>query len=68
MLLRSSLMVFTGILSKIFVKRKLYLHHVVAMIIVGIGLTVVAVLAYVYNEKDIIEDDELEPAESTNNS
>jgi drug/metabolite transporter (DMT)-like permease len=64
MLLRSSLMVFTGILSLIFTKKKLYVHHAIAMAIVAIGLSVVAVLAEVYKEKDLIENNEFEAAEA----
>lgn len=58
-------MLFTGILSKMFTKKKLYIHHLIAMIIVGLGLSVVAVLASVYKEKKIIEDDTFISAEST---
>lgn len=64
MLLRSSLMVFTGILSKFFTKKKLFMHHTFAMVIVAIGLTIVSILAAAYNQKDSIEADELEPAET----
>ena len=48
-----------------FTKKKLYIHHLIAMIIVGLGLSVVAVLASVYKEKKIIEDDTFISAEST---
>jgi len=57
-------MVFTGILSKLFTKKKLFIHHIFAMVIVAIGLTIVAILASVYKEKDIIEANELEAAEN----
>jgi len=58
-------MVFTGILSKFFTKKKLYCHHLFAMVIVAIGLTIVSILAAVYKEKDIVDADEFESAESS---
>lgn len=61
-------MVFTGILSIIFTKKKLYIHHLIAMIIVAMGLSVVAVLAEVYKEKDLIENNEFEAAEDSSPS
>lgn len=54
-------MVFTGILNNIFMKnKKLYSHHWFAMLVVGLGLTIVSILASVYNETDLVEADEYE--------
>lgn len=59
MLLRSSLMLFTAILNRIFVNKKLYAHHMFAMLMVGLGLTIVGILAEVYKETEIVELDEI---------
>lgn len=38
-------MVFTAILSKLFVRKRLYAHHWFAMLTVAVGLTIVSVIA-----------------------
>ena len=57
MLTKSSLMIFTAVLSNLFTKKKLYKHHVIAMVILVIGLTLVGILSSVYDETKIIEND-----------
>ena len=65
MLLKSSLMIFTAILSNFFTKKKLYGHHIIAMIILAIGLTSVGILASIYKETKIVEDDTIEDPETS---
>ena len=50
MLLRSSLMVFTAILEKIFISKQLYAQHWLAMLTVATGLAIVSYLASVHGE------------------
>jgi len=57
MLLRSSLMVFTAILSKIFISKQIYAHHWFAMFTVVSGLAVVSYLASI-NREDKSHDNE----------
>ena len=50
MLLKSSLMIFTAGLSRIFLKKQLFAHHWASMITVVTGLTIVSYISTKYNE------------------
>ena len=50
-LLRGSVIIFTGILSKIFLKRKLYKHHYIGMFVVILGLIFVGYAGLKVNDK-----------------
>ena len=51
MLLRSSLMIFTAVLSTLITKKKIYLHHWIAIGIVTIGLVIVGIITDIFREK-----------------
>ena len=57
MLLRSSLMIFTAVLSKIFISKQIYAHHWLSMLTVATGLAIVSYLASVTRE-DKVRDNE----------
>eukprot|EP01113_Clastostelium_recurvatum_P031049 TRINITY_DN3836_c0_g1_i1.p1 TRINITY_DN3836_c0_g1~~TRINITY_DN3836_c0_g1_i1.p1 ORF type:complete len:350 (-),score=73.26 TRINITY_DN3836_c0_g1_i1:39-1058(-) len=52
-ILRGTLVVFTGILSRIFLKRPLRVYHIIGMVVITIGAGIVGVASVVYGDKTL---------------